>query len=194
MSAAKYLGHSLRFSLTPFARRSLAVALVKEPSVIILDEPTSGLDSAAAAAIISLLDSIAKRCEAAIVCTIHQPSALVFAGFHKVLVLSEGRVGYCGITGEMGPYFSSIGLPLSKDANPAEAVLDLVSKDTTSTEEVTKVLDNWETSGKGEQTATVSGGDAALPTPSSSVTAGGAMSTLHAFKVRRCESRSDELR
>jgi len=163
-------------------RLSLAVALVKEPSVIILDEPTSGLDSAAAAAIISLLDSIAKRCEAAIVCTIHQPSALVFAGFDKVLVLSEGRVGYCGITSEMGPYFSSIGMPLSKGANPAEAVLDLVSRDTTSIEEVTKVLDSWETGGKSKEMATVSGGEADLPNPPSSVTAGGAMSTLHVFK------------
>merc|ERR1719163_960922 len=127
-------------------RLSLAVALVKQPRVIVLDEPTSGLDSAAAAAIISLLDSIATRRRAAVVCTIHQPSALVFAGFHKVLVLSEGRVAYCGERGDMASYFGAIGAPLSHDANPAEAVLDLVSKDTTSPAEVTKILDAWDAS------------------------------------------------
>ena len=73
-------------------RLSLSIALVKQPRVLLLDEPTSGLDSAAAAAIITLLKSIAAKCSAAIVCTIHQPSAAVFAGFNQVLVLSEGRV------------------------------------------------------------------------------------------------------
>jgi ABC-type multidrug transport system ATPase subunit len=100
-------------------RLSLAVALVKQPRLIVLDEPTSGLDSAAAAAILSLLDSVARRCRAAIVCTIHQPSALVFSGFHKVLVLSEGRVAYCGERAGIAPYFQSVGAPLSHDANPA---------------------------------------------------------------------------
>ncbi len=41
-------------------RLSLAVALVKQPSVIILDEPTSGLHSAAAAAILTLLARAAR--------------------------------------------------------------------------------------------------------------------------------------
>ena len=127
-------------------RLSLAIALVKNPQVIVLDEPTSGLDSAAASAIISLLDIIAKRCGAAVICTIHQPSALVFAGFHSVLVLSDGRVAYCGERDAMSRYFESIEMPLSKEANPAEAVLDMVSKDTSSAEEVEKVLDCWEQS------------------------------------------------
>ena len=173
-------------------RLSLAVALVKEPSVIILDEPTSGLDSAAAAAIISLLGSIAKRCSAAVICTIHQPSALVFAGFHKVLVLSEGRVAYCGERDAMARYFESISLPLSKDANPAEAVLDLVSKDTTSTKEVTKALDSWDACSKSKETAVVAiasggaevlGGDEATPAPPKA--ANGAISTIHVF-LRQC--------
>merc|ERR1719329_105998 len=41
-------------------RLSLAVALVKQPSLIVLDEPTSGLDSAAAAAILTLLARVAR--------------------------------------------------------------------------------------------------------------------------------------
>lgn len=131
-------------------RLSLAIALVKDPSVLILDEPTSGLDSAAAAAIIDLLCKIAKRTSAAIVCTIHQPSAAVFSGFSSVLVLAEGRTAYCGPRDDMATHFESIGKPLPKDANPAEAVLDLVSKDITSTELVTAVLDAWATAQKPE--------------------------------------------
>ena len=142
-------------------RLSLSIALVKQPRVLLLDEPTSGLDSACAAAIIALLKSIAAKCSAAIVCTIHQPSAAVFAGFNQVLVLSEGRVAYCGTRDGMAPHFASIGKPLrtrdardgasgavAVEANPAEAVLDLVSKDISSKEAVADVLDAWEASAK----------------------------------------------
>ena len=67
-------------------RLSLAVALSKNPALIFLDEPTSGLDAAAAASIMTFLKESASVKRTAILCTIHQPSALVFAGFHKVLV------------------------------------------------------------------------------------------------------------
>ena len=125
-------------------RLSLGIALIKQPRVIILDEPTSGLDSAAAAAIVELLKSIAVKCRAAIVCTIHQPSAAVFSGFNQVLVLSEGRVAFCGGRDAMSSHFAQIGKPLAKGANPAEAVLDLISKDITSKAEVTACLDGWD--------------------------------------------------
>jgi len=124
-------------------RLSLALALVKEPRVIILDEPTSGLDSAAAVAITKLLKSIAVSTKSSIVYTIHQPSAAVFAGFDEVLVLSESRVAFRGPTNEMPAHFEMIGKPLAKEANPAEAVLDLVSKDISSKDAVKQVLDKW---------------------------------------------------
>lgn len=162
-------------------RLTLAVGLVKQPRVMILDEPTSGLDSAAASAIISLLGTIAKRCSTAVVCTIHQPSAIVFSGFTKALVLAEGRVAYCGGRGDLAAYFNAIGKPLSKGANPAEAVLNLVSKDTTSPEEVGQVLDTWAASEKSRETAAeaaaAGGGKGGAAAAAPAASAGG--STLH---------------
>ena len=159
------------------------MALVKQPSLIVLDEPTSGLDSAAAAAILTLLARVARSRRAAVICTIHQPSALVFAGFHKVLVLSGGRVAYCGPRKEMAAHFESVGAALSHDANPAEAVLDLVSKDTTSEAQVTAVLDGWETSERRERVASEASGKHAadMSLPPRTVTAGGASSVAHVF-------------
>jgi len=161
-------------------RLSLAIAIVKEPRVIILDEPTSGLDSAAAAAIVSLLKSIATRCNIALVVTIHQPSAAVFAAFQKLLVLSEGRVAYCGARNDVSAYFASIAKPLNKDANPAEAVVDLVSKDMTSKENVRSVLDLWETKGEAIMGIT----DTTTGTPidgKTTIKFGLCASTLHLF-------------
>jgi len=165
-------------------RLALAVALVKDPSVIILDEPTSGLDSAAAAAVMKLLSTIATRSSAAVLCTIHQPSAEVFSGFHKVLVLSEGRTAFCGERTAIAPYFESIAMPLSKGANPAEAVLDLVSKDTSSAEAVAKVLDKWAESGASAAAAgeepSATGDAVALGRAAAARSAFGA--TLHVFR------------
>ena len=138
-------GDATRQGLSGGQRRrlSLALALTKEPRVIVLDEPTSGLDSAAAAAIMRLLKEIAISKGASIICTIHQPSAAVYAGFDQCLVLSEGRAAFCGDAADLPAHFGRIGLPLPPNANPAEFVLDVVSKDISSKEKVALVLDQW---------------------------------------------------
>jgi len=140
-------GDMLRPGLSGGQRRrlSMAIALVKEPKLVILDEPTSGLDSAAAAAITKLLGAIAKRTNAAIVCTIHQPSAAVLGGFEKVFVLSEGRCAYSGPTAGLTTHLESLGQTLKSETNPAELVLELVSKEGQDDQgtRVAKVLDTW---------------------------------------------------
>jgi len=65
-------------------RLSLALALIKKPSVIFLDEPTSGLDAAAAMNIMTFIKELAAE-ENLIVCaTIHQPSTTIYNMFDQV--------------------------------------------------------------------------------------------------------------
>ena len=125
-------------------RLSLAIALVKQPRVLMLDEPTSGLDSAAAAAIMKFLKRLAVTHGLCVLCTIHQPSVAVFGQFDKMLMLSEGRPAYYGDAGQMTAHFTSLGKAAPSGANPAEFVLDLVSKDLSSLDEVNAILASWE--------------------------------------------------
>jgi len=138
-------GDALRPGLSGGQRRrlSLAIALIKQPKLVILDEPTSGLDSAAAAAITKLLKVSARRTNACIVCTVHQPSAAMLAGFDKVFVLAEGRTAFMGPTPTLTSHLATLGFNAPSDCNPAEFVLDLVSKDITPPENVRRVLDAW---------------------------------------------------
>ena len=125
-------------------RLSLAIALVKQPKVLVLDEPTSGLDSAAAAAITRFLKRLAVTRGLCVVCTIHQPSLAVFECFDKTLMLAEGRTAYYGPASEMAAHFAGLGHHQPKGTNPAEFVLDLVSKDLSSAAAVSELLDAWQ--------------------------------------------------
>lgn len=63
------------------------------------DEPTSGLDSQTAWSVCTLLQKLAKHGQA-ILCTIHQPSALLFEKFDQLLLLGPGgRTVYFGDIG-----------------------------------------------------------------------------------------------
>jgi len=76
---------------------TIAVELVaKPPLLLFVDEPTSGLDSQTSWAILDLLERLS-RAGQSILCTIHQPSAMLFQRFDRVLVLEDGgRTVYFG--------------------------------------------------------------------------------------------------
>ncbi|KAH9894645.1 ABC-2 type transporter-domain-containing protein [Xylariomycetidae sp. FL2044] len=113
-------------------RLTIGVELASKPELLMfLDEPTSGLDSGAAFNIVRFLRKLADAGQA-ILCTIHQPSAVLFENFDELLLLkSGGRVVYAGELGKdsqtMIRYFESNGGPkCPPDANPAEWMLDVI--------------------------------------------------------------------
>ncbi|KAK6873118.1 Multidrug resistance protein CDR2, partial [Candida tropicalis] len=113
-------------------RLTIGVELVAKPKLLLfLDEPTSGLDSQTAWSICKLMRKLADHGQA-ILCTIHQPSALIMAEFDRLLFLQKGgRTAYFGDLGKncqtMIDYFEKHGAdPCPKEANPAEWMLEVV--------------------------------------------------------------------
>ena len=124
-------------------RLTLALAVAKQPAVLIADEPTTGLDAAAAAAITSLLRELSRATRMAVVCTIHQPSSSVYADIDTLLLLSRGTTAYYGPAGELGAYLGSLGKPVPASVSLPEHALDLVNADFVSVESVEQMLDAW---------------------------------------------------
>merc|ERR1711988_1846908 len=108
-------------------RLSLACAFLKDPLVVFLDEVTSGLDAAAAASITSFMQQLARSHDVIIACTIHQPSAKIFKGFDRLLLLSGGNVAYSGKVSSIDSYFKGLGMPLPLQENPADFLLETVN-------------------------------------------------------------------
>lgn len=113
-------------------RLTIGVELAaKPPLLLFVDEPTSGLDSQTSWAILDLLEKLTKSGQA-ILCTIHQPSAMLFQRFDRLLFLAKGgRTVYFGDIGEnsstMTSYFErQSGLTCPTDANPAEWMLEAI--------------------------------------------------------------------
>jgi ATP-binding cassette subfamily G (WHITE) protein 2 (SNQ2) len=113
-------------------RVTIGVELVSKPSILIfLDEPTSGLDGQAAFSTVQFLRKLADVGQAVLV-TIHQPSAQLFAQFDTLLLLAKGgKTVYFGDIGEdaqsVKDYFGRHGCPCPEDANPAEHMIDVVN-------------------------------------------------------------------
>ncbi|KAJ5753192.1 ABC multidrug transporter C [Penicillium odoratum] len=113
-------------------RLTIGVELAAKPQLLLfLDEPTSGLDSQTSWSILDLIDTLTKHGQA-ILCTIHQPSAMLFQRFDRLLFLARGgRTVYFGEIGErsstLSNYFEKNGAsPLPSDANPAEWMLEVI--------------------------------------------------------------------
>lgn len=113
-------------------RLTIGVELAAKPELLLfLDEPTSGLDSQTAWSICQLLRKLANAGQA-ILCTIHQPSAILFQEFDRLLFLQRGgQTVYFGPVGEnsniLVSYFErNGGPPCPPDANPAEWMLEVI--------------------------------------------------------------------
>jgi pleiotropic drug resistance (PDR) family protein len=113
-------------------RLTIGVELAAKPQLLLfLDEPTSGLDSQTSWSILDLLEKL-KNNGQAILCTIHQPSAMLFQRFDRLLFLaSGGRTVYFGPVGQSSNILTSYferngGHPCPLEANPAEWMLEVI--------------------------------------------------------------------
>ncbi|OCF41123.1 ABC transporter [Kwoniella heveanensis CBS 569] len=110
-------------------RLTIGVELVSKPSLLFLDEPTSGLDGQSSFLIVSFLRKLAAAGQA-VLCTIHQPSASLFAQFDQLLLLKAGgKTVYFGPVKELNEYFGKQGVKIPTEVNPAERMIDIVSGD-----------------------------------------------------------------
>jgi ABC-type multidrug transport system ATPase subunit len=107
-------------------RVSVAVQLLAESSLLLCDEPTSGLDSQIASKLLHTFRNLADRKGMGIVCSIHQPSAVLFNLFDKVLVLSEGRPVYYGHTSKVFDYCNRISMQYPSGWNASDVLLSVL--------------------------------------------------------------------
>ncbi|KAJ5453971.1 ABC multidrug transporter A-2 [Penicillium daleae] len=113
-------------------RLTIGVELAAKPDLLLFfDEPTSGLDSQTAWSICSLMRKLADHGQA-VLCTIHQPSAMLMQEFDRLLFLAKGgRTVYFGDLGTnmetLIKYFEDKGsIKCPENANPAEWMLEVI--------------------------------------------------------------------
>ncbi|KAG5635015.1 hypothetical protein H0H81_012718, partial [Sphagnurus paluster] len=127
------LSEALVFSLNVEARKRLTIGveLASKPELLLfLDEPTSGLDAQSAWNLVRFLRKLADQGQA-ILCTIHQPSSLLFESFDRLLLLERGgETVYFGDIGEdsriIRDYFAQHGALCPPNVNPAEYMLEAI--------------------------------------------------------------------
>ncbi|KNC98868.1 uncharacterized protein SPPG_09314 [Spizellomyces punctatus DAOM BR117] len=88
-------------------RLSIAVALLRRPSILFLDEPTSGLDAKSSLDVGNALSQLALQ-GYTVICSIHQPRTEMFQLFSQVTVLTYGRLLFSGSPNESVAHFTKL--------------------------------------------------------------------------------------
>ncbi|XP_025155342.1 protein scarlet isoform X2 [Harpegnathos saltator] len=100
-------------------RLAFATELLTDPEILFLDEPTTGQDAHSASVLVSHMISFASR-DRTILCTIHQPSSVIFDSFHRIILLAGGRMAFAGTSAQAVQFFSSQGYTCPRNYNLAD--------------------------------------------------------------------------
>eukprot|EP01119_Soliformovum_irregulare_P007996 TRINITY_DN2071_c0_g1_i1.p1 TRINITY_DN2071_c0_g1~~TRINITY_DN2071_c0_g1_i1.p1 ORF type:complete len:577 (+),score=145.33 TRINITY_DN2071_c0_g1_i1:83-1813(+) len=107
-------------------RVNIGLELVTNPPILFLDEPTSGLDSTTSFDVMQVVRKIADSGRA-VICTIHQPGADIFALFDRLLLMANGSTVYFGDAEKSLDYFKDMGYNYPSRLNPAEYLIAVIS-------------------------------------------------------------------
>uniref|UniRef100_A0A2M4AMD6 Putative transporter abc superfamily breast cancer resistance protein n=1 Tax=Anopheles triannulatus TaxID=58253 RepID=A0A2M4AMD6_9DIPT len=109
-------------------RLAIALEIVNNPPVMFFDEPTSGLDSSTSTQCVALLKQLAREGRT-IICTIHQPSALLFNMFDHLYAVAEGECIYTGGTGNIVSFLKELDIVCPEHYNPTDYLLEIATND-----------------------------------------------------------------
>jgi ABC-type multidrug transport system ATPase subunit/ABC-type multidrug transport system permease subunit len=126
-------------------RLSIAIELLSDPSILLLDEPTSGLDSASTHNVMQFVTRLCKE-NKTVICTIHQPSSLVYEMFTNVVILTAGETVYFGPREHTIDHFAAADYSCPMYMNPAEYFISLVNSDFEGHADIRKLVTSYASS------------------------------------------------
>uniref|UniRef100_A0A915DRI7 ABC transporter domain-containing protein n=1 Tax=Ditylenchus dipsaci TaxID=166011 RepID=A0A915DRI7_9BILA len=107
-------------------RLCFASELLDNPPLLFCDEPTTGLDSAMAESVVDILRGLCTEGRT-IICTIHQPSSMIYRKFDKVMFLARGRVAFFGPPLEAVEFFRTCNYSCPENYNPADFIIETLA-------------------------------------------------------------------
>ncbi|XP_062534757.1 ATP-binding cassette subfamily G member 4-like [Armigeres subalbatus] len=109
-------------------RLAIALEIVNNPPVMFFDEPTSGLDNSTSKKCVELLKQLAREGRT-IICTIHQPSALLLNMFDHLFTVAEGQCIFSGTANNIVPFLKELEIICPEHYSPSDFLLEIATHD-----------------------------------------------------------------